>query len=443
MTVSNQTVQGTYVADGTEDSFAIPFAYTPGDVLNQLYIATVDPDTGIETEVTSDFSLSPNETSPTHVVFDTPPADDLIVIIARDTRKTQEAGFSDSGPPFPAKTTEKAFDRILMMLQEVWAGVTRSIRLSRADYGVDATLPPMAGMAGRPPVVNEDEDGFTYGAPSDGSSAVIPAATAQSTLLESDADLEYVETAPIVFDGISALTGGVFTSQGIKDTLDKIIRITYTPPQISLSGTGSGTLRERGDTVTNPTLTAVVTKRSDPIASLSFYDGIVDPGNIIGSAITADPPVPNGGSVPQVTAVSFSTNRTFRARVTDDGATGGPTNVDASVTYSFVYPYYYGPDAASLTAAQVAALTKQIINETTDTTRTFNVTAGEVLYFAYPASYGVLTSILDQNNFETIGDWTLRVENITGLDGNAVSYNIYEFNNPIGVSGNTSYRFRQ
>jgi hypothetical protein len=114
--------------------------------------------------------------------------------------------------------------------------------------------------------------------------------------------------------------------------------------------------------------------------------------------------------------------------------------VSASASFTFVYPYYYGPGAVGLTAAAVAGLTKDIRTSTASLNRVFTATAGQVYYFAYLASYGALTSILDENGFETIGDWTLRTEDITGLDATAQSYRIYEFDNPV-AGGTTNYTF--
>ena len=55
-------------------------------------------------------------------------------------------------------------------------------------------------------------------------------------------------------------------------------------------------------------------------------------------------------------------------------------------------------------------------------------------YFAYPASYGQLVSILDANGFEIKNDFTIRTVTFT-LNGSYfvnptnVTYYIYEFNN--------------
>jgi hypothetical protein len=129
--------------------------------------------------------------------------------------------------------------------------------------------------------------------------------------------------------------------------------------------------------------------------------------------------------------------------VRDDGTSNGgtPQNRDVALSYSFVYPYYFGADVPSLTAAQVAGLTKQVINSTASANRVYSFDVGDVFYFAYPASYGALTSILDENGFENLSNFTLRTENITGLDSTPVSYRIYEFNNVAGVSGTTNYTF--
>ena len=97
-----------------------------------------------------------------------------------------------------------------------------------------------------------------------------------------------------------------------------------------------------------------------------------------------------------------------------------------------------GAGAAGLSASSVAGLTKRVITSTASRTESITASNSNVFYFAYPASYGALTSILDINGFETFPDWTLRTENITGLDGNAVSYRIYEFNNPVAAG---AYQF--
>lgn len=241
---------------------------------------------------------------------------------------------------------------------------------------------------------------------------------------------------PGAMSGFSARFNEDFTSTGLEDTLRKIIKFQYTPPAVSLSASGNGTVREKGNAVTAVTLTANVTKRSDLIARIRFFlDGIA----IVGADF--NPPLDTDSSAtPFNWAGSFSDNVTFSVQVNDDGSTGGPSTVNATAGFTFVYPYYSGAAAPGRTAAQVAALTKDIRTSNGNLAKSFTTVNGDVYYFAYPASYGALTSIKDVNNFESIGGWTRRTENITGLNGVAVSYYIYEFNNPV-IAGTTSYTF--
>jgi len=237
--------------------------------------------------------------------------------------------------------------------------------------------------------------------------------------------------------GFSARFGEAFDTADLGATIDQILNLSYLAPLVSLSASGSGTVREKGDSVASTTLTATTTKRSDDIATVEFFRGGVS------IDVNTPPANPGGGSEVHVdSSAPFSDNLTFRVDVTDNGATGGPSTVSSSRTFNFVYPYYYGIGAAGLTPAQVAALTKDVRTENTNYDRSFGAATSQVYYFAYPASYGALTSILDENGFEVFGDWTETIANITGLDTNAVSYRIYEFNNVVTAPA-TNYVFKQ
>jgi hypothetical protein len=243
------------------------------------------------------------------------------------------------------------------------------------------------------------------------------------------------------FTGFSARFGNAFFNiNGIREAITAIFNFQYVLPGATLTSNVSTALRERGDAVTSMTLSSSVTRNSDPILDVTFYAGTINPANIIGATQTGNP---NSGVRTQAWTGSFNNNFTFNVRVRDDGTSNGgtPQNRDVSLTYSFVYPYYFGAALPGRTPAQVAGLTKQIIGPQSSALRTFTFSVGDVFYFAYPASISALVSILDINGFENLSNFTLRTENITGLDGNPVSYRIYEFNNPAGVSGTTNYTF--
>lgn len=232
-----------------------------------------------------------------------------------------------------------------------------------------------------------------------------------------------------VFAGFSARFGATLNANGLRDALLQIIDYSYLAPQITLSCSPSTAVREKGTTVTAVTMTATTTKRSDPITAVTHYRNgvLVD---------TEAAPIATGGVETFIESTPFSDIMTFYSRVSD-----GTSLVQSStVTYNYVYPYYSGAGAPALTAAQVAALTKDVRVSTASLNKTFTTANGDVYYYAYPASYGALTSILDENGFDTFIDWTLRTENITGLDTTAQSYRIYEFNNPV-IAGSTNYTF--
>lgn len=239
-----------------------------------------------------------------------------------------------------------------------------------------------------------------------------------------------------IFEGYSARFAEQFgPTTGLMDTLAKIIKIQYVAPAITLSASGSGTIYEKGASVASTILSALVTKRSNPIDKVRFYRGATLLDTKTGT-------IPNGGTETHTYSTAFTDTTSFSAQV-DDTQIGdnGPTTVTSNtVTFNFVYPYYVGAGAAGLSAALVAGLTKRVIASTASRQETIAAAAGQVLYFAYPASYGALTKIFDVNNFDTFTDWTLRTENITGMDGTAQSYRIYEFKNPV-VAGSYQYTF--
>jgi len=88
------------------------------------------------------------------------------------------------------------------------------------------------------------------------------------------------------------------------------------------------------------------------------------------------------------------------------------------------YPYYFGSGAQGLTPVQIQALGVDT-SAKGEKSYVYSPTV-EVYYIAYPAYYGSLSSILDNNSFETLPGWTESTENFT-IGVNLVSYYIYEF----------------
>ena len=122
--------------------------------------------------------------------------------------------------------------------------------------------------------------------------------------------------------------------------------------------------------------------------------------NVIPETITVnDEPVTNTHTNKQFTNVT--TNTTYTVKATKDGVT-----VQGSASVTFVNPSYFGPVAATFTPTETAikALTKSVKNGKGYTGNT-SLNNQKVCY-AYPKSFGALTSIKDANNFEYINSYT-------------------------------------
>lgn len=242
-----------------------------------------------------------------------------------------------------------------------------------------------------------------------------------------------------VFDVFSLRFNEQFTSTGLMDTLEKIIKPGYAVPTISLSGSGSGTIREKGVSVTSVNLSAVIVKKSYDISAVRFYRGAT-----LLDTQTSGGAIPSGGTNNYTYSTAFSDNTSFTAQVDDTaGDLGGPSTVTSNtVSFTFVYPYFYGPEWQGVPSPWYSVLTKDVIVSTATLTRSFTVNGTQKMEFAYPQSYGDLTEILDVSNFNTLPDWTKTTKVYSALDGASVNYNHYKFNN-IAVAGTYQFTFKR
>ena len=186
----------------------------------------------------------------------------------------------------------------------------------------------------------------------------------------------------------------------------------------STSRSAAAATLENGATQTLSSASITITKKSKPITSVTLYNG----SNVLGTK-TGDE-VAAGGTIKFENlgiTVSKSNNPNLKFTVTD-GTTSTDKNVGAS---TFVYPYYWGECAADATIDEdlIEGLTKKVESKGNKTV-THTMSNGRMV-IAYPKAHGVLKSILDPNNFETIGDYTRSEVSVTGLDGTAQTYYVY------------------
>lgn len=186
----------------------------------------------------------------------------------------------------------------------------------------------------------------------------------------------------------------------------------------STSRNAAAATLENGATQTLNSASISITKKSKPITSVKLLNGSTVLGEKTGDDVAA------GGTITFSNlgiTVSKSNNPNLKFTVTD-GQTSTDKNVGAS---TFVYPYYMGECAADATIneALIEDLTKKVESKGNKTV-THTCENGRMI-IAYPKAHGVLKSILDPNNFETIGDYTRSEVSITGLDGTAQTYYVY------------------
>ena len=200
------------------------------------------------------------------------------------------------------------------------------------------------------------------------------------------------------------------------DDIENKLASLYTPPTVSLGIEPNVSVKEFGESINSIILTATTAKKFQNITKIEFFRNsvLID---------TKNSPNPNGGTESFTSNTLVNNTVTFKAKVSD--AQGYAEN---SRTISFVYPFYIGSVSTNNpTETQLKALTR-LVKVKGNTTQSFTLTNASFC-IAYLKSYGNLISILDQNNFETVGLYNVTTVTIAGLDNNPVDYYVYVLNN--------------
>ena len=213
--------------------------------------------------------------------------------------------------------------------------------------------------------------------------------------------------------GIAA--GTTFDNMHVSEVLTKLL-YPYVAPTVSASSSPNGGTFEKGNNQKVTKITANVTKKSERITKVEFFDG----SNSLGVKSGAE--VQNGGSIAITTDIAVSANKNFKVTVTDAANKSYSANTGS---FNFVYPYYMGvcAEGADINEALVKGLTKKVEakgNKSNSFTCDY-----QRMVFAYPKAYGKLKSIIDPNNFDVTGTFGVQEVSITGLDGTAQTYYVY------------------
>lgn len=105
--------------------------------------------------------------------------------------------------------------------------------------------------------------------------------------------------------------------------------------------------------------------------------------------------------------------------------------------YYFVHPFYYGvvDSSTNLNDLALSSLTPRVEQRSSSLSQTYT-TSSQYAVFAYPAVYGKLTKIIDQNSFDVTNSFTLYEKKSI----NNIAYYVY-ITNTVATATNFKYTF--
>jgi hypothetical protein len=225
----------------------------------------------------------------------------------------------------------------------------------------------------------------------------------------------------IITRNVIGLLGDNLGTQGVIDTLEKLL-YPYLAPNAVLTSPPNLVV-EKNDNISNISVTATSTKNTNDITLFKlFMDNIeiYDESSVN----------PNGQTINFVESILNTDNSPLTPYVVSFSATvsDGTTNVNSNTrTRTMVYPYYHGlgfaSDFTTLDESEIKNLNKSVVVKS-NRNHTFSP-SNQNIYFAYPASYGLLSQIND-GQFNITPAFDILTETFTMLDGESVVYNIYK-----------------
>ncbi len=222
--------------------------------------------------------------------------------------------------------------------------------------------------------------------------------------------------------------GTTFNNVSYKDLIDGLLYPYQYPTFNSFSISGQATVLECGDYIAGSKTFIWGTTNQGNIQPNSILIMDVTANNILLQNLANDGSEAYSFGSPGITKTTTASTNTWRIEALNTKS----QSFNRTFVVVWYDPFYYGVGSKNLTVAQVQQLTKSV---SAKGNKTFSFSPNnQVYYFAYPASYGNLVSILDTNGFEIIGDFTKRTETFTQngtyfKNPTNITYYVYEFNN--------------
>ena len=202
----------------------------------------------------------------------------------------------------------------------------------------------------------------------------------------------------------------------------KMALVSYVDPTASVSYSQPNTVLKKGQSFDLTITVSGINKGTSDVAELILIKD--------GTVLETIQYVAGTNSYEFSPITGINTNCSFQIKVAD---TQGK-QYSTTKSYSFVDPYYIGATDAIPTADTVVTLT-EIVEAKSNKTKKVNA-ADQYVVYAYPASYGSLSSIIDGNGFENLTDYTK-----ISLTINSVAYNCYHTTGKKSMT-NFSYTYK-
>jgi hypothetical protein len=246
---------------------------------------------------------------------------------------------------------------------------------------------------------------------------------------------------------------------------NRVVKRAAWPTSINMGTTTN--ISDFLDAVFFPFLSATISIN----ANVLYEIGTTNSVTISGTTTARDETVFSNGRVDEVypattTIYSFGANTTYSTSITftpDKSVTsslelryvayqgvannGTPTTINSTTKLvQSCYPFLHGVSSDNLTSGGTFNYSTLSSNKliATKSDKTVSLTGSGYIYFCFPASYGTLTAIFDQNGYAVFGSFTLFTANVTsiGLTNNwTESYNIYQSNTQTTPSA-WNYQFK-
>ena len=231
-------------------------------------------------------------------------------------------------------------------------------------------------------------------------------------------------------NGATIPTAGKTLDQFLLDLVQESVPPTYTAPTVSIGSTQSGSY-EIGTNI-NVTLSNTFTQNNGGSATgTTYYKNSVS----LGTGVSTN----NHGVLS--TSISYSVTVTYGAGTTilnnnlgTPDATGQipAGSKSSSLTISpFAYKYWGSSVSNSIDDATLRAGTNENSGKA-KSSFTIPISGSKYIYYAYPASLGVLSSI-SVGGFDSFDTFTKTTRDVTNASGYTQSYNIYISNNRFTV----------